>query len=416
MSLLRRILSENDAAQNQHQAQIRTLEEARNQALDELVALYLPALNQASFASVPALTGYRQFEVNNPFEQMEQRRQKLSAQVVAVEADERYKRREQLLNPVAGELTLRFAEAEKQLKFFDDSLRPYESEPEFLGLVRRGYETDAYVVKWWQLQYYRDWKHGDIITEKFERQSFREVLDNYLRLREAREEFHKDFLVIKKQKVDVENLVNERAQALSGLETLEVDTLNNCRRQLREHLEYIDRNELSTWSAVNPNLVSVIKRIHGIEKKMEYLEELAGRYLKTEREQLIAALTKLSAKVEKYRRPKYAYARIPAEEANRWLKNPMEKISARRIHFSKSYQRIYGFQRYDVYDYARDMLWWDLMTDGRIDGDFIPEVHSWREQHTGGSRILESDSTLAGAGYPSQGADPLGSGSMIDVS
>lgn len=416
LNLLQRILDENKEAQGQHLSQMAALEQARREALDELARLYLPALLPQSFASIPALTMYRQFELNDPFEQMEQRRQSLSARVVAIEGDDRYIRREQLLDPVAGELTLKFAAAETQLKFFDDSLAPYETEPEFLGLIEAGYDTDTYVVNPWELQYYSDWKYGDIITEKFEREKFQEVRENYLRLKEARDEFHKDFTAIKKQKDDAESLIKERAQALSDLETLEVDTLNACRLQLREHLEYIDLTELATRSAPNSDITNNIKRIHGIEKKREYLDELVNKYLKTEREQIIKAATKLNAKIEKYSRPKHAYGFIPAEEATRWLKDPSEKIATRRMHYQRSYQTISEFDRYHAYDYARDMLWWDLMTDGRIDGDFVPEVRDWREQHPGDTRMLESNITDAGAIYGSYSTDPVGLENIVDVS
>jgi hypothetical protein len=416
MRSLGQLLRENEAAQKEHQSRVKELEQARDQALDELAALYLPAWTPASFAPVPTLTGYRQFEVNNPFELAEQRRQSLSSLVAGVEGDERYRRREQLLDPVAGELSLKVAGAAQQLKFFNDSLAPYEEEPELRGLVERGYDTDAYGVNWWSLQYYRDWKHGDLIAEKFGKQSFREALEDYLRLREARDEYQKDLQAAEKEKRAVEDLVKSRADALAALENLEADALNVCRRQLREHLAYIDRQELAVWSAAAPQLIGVIKRIHGIEKKIEYLDELARRYLHAEREQLVAASAKLKAKVEKYGRPKHAHTLIPVEQANSWLKDPTEKLAARRGRFNESSQRVQEFDRYDFYDYARDMLWWDLMTDGRVDGDFIPEVQAWREQHPGGSRILESDITGTGTFEPSRGAELTDVGGMVDVS
>lgn len=416
MRSLGQLLRENEAAQGEHQSQVKALEQARDQALDELAALYLPAWTPESFAPIPTLTGYRQFEVNNPFELAEQRRRSLSSLVAGVEGDERYQRREQLLDPVAGELSLKVAEAGTQLKFFNDALAPYEEEPELHGLVERGYDTDAYGVKWWTLQYYRDWKHGDLIAEKFGKQSFREALDDYLRLREARDEYQKDLQAAEQEKRVVEDLVKSRADALAALENLEVEALSLCRRQLREHLAFIDRQELATWSAAAPEMVGVIKRIHGIEKKIEYLDELARRYLHAEREQLIAASTKLTAKVEKYSRPKHAHTQIPVEQANSWLKDPTGKLAARRQRYDEGYRRVYEFDRYDVYDYARDMLWWDLMTDGRVDGDFIPEVQAWREQHPGGSRILESDIAGTGTPEPARGADLIDVGGMVDVS
>lgn len=416
LQLLQRILDQNEVAQRQHLSQMKTLEEARARALDELAAHYLPGLTPQAVAAVPALTGYRRFEVNSPLAQLEQRRQQLSALVVAVEGDERYRRREQLLDPVAGELTLKLAEAERQLKFFNDSLARYENEPGFLGLIERRYDTDEYAGFWWELQYYSDWKHGDIITEKFEQQRFRDVAESYLRLREARDEFRRDHEAARKERDEVEALVNQRAQALAGLETLAADVLDACRRQLREHLEYIDRDELASRAAHRPDLTDLVKRVEGIEKKLEYLDELVKRYLHTEREQLITAMTKLHAKVGKYSRPKHAYTLIPVEEANRWLKDPTQKLLARRRHFDESYRRVYEFERYDAFDYARRMLWWDLMTDGRIDGDFIPEVHAWREQHPGGMRIPGGDIAAADERRRARDVEPTGLESMIDVS
>lgn len=416
MRFLGQLLRENEAAQTNHQMQVKALEQARDQALDELAELYLPTWTPESFASIPTLTGYRQFVVNDPFALAEQRRQSLSSLVASVEGDERYKRREQLLDPVAGELSLKVAEAGRQLQFFNDSLAPYEGEPELRGLVERDYDTDGYGAEWWSLQYYHDWKHGDLITEKFGKQSFREVAEDYLRLKEARDEYQKDFQAAEQEKRKVEDLVESRAHALDALETLEAEALNICRRQLREHLAYIDRQELAAWSAAAPQIVSAIKKVHGIEKKIEYLDELARRYLHTEREQLVAASTKLSAKVEKYSRSKHAYALIPAAEANRWLRSPTEKLAARRDRYNNSYRRVQEFDRYDFYDYARDMLWWDLITDGRVDGDFIPEVQAWREQHPGGSRILESDITGIGMPEPAGSEELADVGSMVDVS
>ncbi|HYO91005.1 MAG TPA: hypothetical protein VEQ40_05185 [Pyrinomonadaceae bacterium] len=409
-------IKEVETSQRQHQEQMKALQEARDKALDELVELSLPALTREAFASVASLTGYRQFETNDPFERMERRRQELSLRVVTIEADQRYQRREQLLDPAAGDLILKRNELESQLKIMDETLSRYDAEPEFAGLVHRGYDTEQYSLKWWQLQYYRDWKHGDIITEKFGQQAFRDVLYGYNQVRAGRAEVYQDYQLIRHQIAEIESLVAERSKSLTDLENIEVDTLNACRQQLREHLEYIDRNDLAAWSASDPNRTGLLKRIHGIEKKMEYLDELARRYLDTEREQLLTMKAKLDKKITKYRRPKNAYAAIPVTEANSILKDPRPKLAARRQRYNESYHTVAYYDRYDAFDFTRDMLWWDVMTDGRIDGDFIPEVHAWREQHPG--RGAAYDSGLAGADptYVSSQTDSTGLGSFTDVS
>jgi hypothetical protein len=417
MKVLERALKDVEESQRQHQAQTETLQQARDKALDELVNLSLPALTREAFATLPALTGYRQFETNDPFERMERRRQELSARVVAIESDERYLRREQLLDAAAGELTVRHNELEKQVKLLDETLAQYEGQTSFLSLIERGYDTDQYKERWWNLNYYLDWRDGDLITERFEQQSFRDIAFSYQQLKAGREEFYRDLLTIKKEIADVEGLVTERTKCLGGLETLETDTLAACRQQLREHLEYIDRNDLAAWSAADPNRTGLLKRIHGIEKKIEYLDEMARRYLEPNTNQLKASHAKLSRKIEKYSRPKNAYAMIPVEEANSMLRDPSAKLEARRRRYREDYQQVVAFERYDAFDYARDMLWWDLMTDGRIDGDFIPEVHTWREQHPGwSSRAVDSGYTDTDSSYTSPSIGPTGTESFTDVS
>jgi hypothetical protein len=416
LNIINGALKDVETSQRNHREQMKTLQEARDKALDELVNLSLPALTREAFASVPSFTGYRQFEMNDPFERMERRRQELSARVVDIEADDRYRRREQLLNSAAGDMTLKRNELESQLKLMDETLVRHESEPEFPGLVQRGYDTEQYAFKWWQLQYYRDWKHGDIITEKFGQQAFRDVLYTYNQVRAGRAEVYQEYQLVRHKIAEIESLVTERAKCLSGLENIEADTLNACRQQLREHLEYIDLNDLAAWSAADPTRTGLLKRIHGIEKKMEYLDELARRYLETEREQLMTQQAKLAKKIEKYRRPKNAHATIPVAEANRMLKDPTQKLGERRRRYNESYQTVAYYDRYDAFDFTRDMLWWDLMTDGRIDGDFIPEVRAWREQHPG--RGVAYDSGLSGTDstFMSPQTGPTGLESFTDVS
>jgi prefoldin subunit 5 len=417
MNLLQQSLKDVNELKRKHQEQIDTLKQARDKALDELVALSLPEFTREAFARLPALTGYRQFETNDPFAMMERKRQELSAWIVTIEAEDSYVRREQLLDPAAGELTLKRDEMERQHKLLEDAVGRYENEPLFLGLIERSYDTEEYNQDWWDFQYYEDWKYGDEITEKFEQQSFRDVVYNYRQVKAGYEEFGRDLAAVKKQIADVEALIAERTKALSDLETLEADTLKACRQQLREHLEYIDRDDLAAWSAADPNRTGLLKRIHGIEKKMEYLDEMARRYLDPERDQLAAMVDKLGRKIEKYSRPKNVYAMIPVTEANQMLRDPTAKLAARRRRYDEGYQQVVYFENYDAFDYARDMLWWDLMTDGRIDGDYIPEVQAWREQHPGVPRAY--DSPFPGASdspYASPSTSPTGLGSFTDVS
>ncbi len=122
----------------------------------------------------------------------------------------------------------------------------------------------------------------------------------------------------------------------------------------------------------------MLKHLEGLEKKIEYLEALERQYIDADAEALLDRIASLEKKVTKYSRPKNRSARIPAGDAERWLKDPTPKLRQRWGRYNTSHTTIYNFNRYDNYDFFSNYLWWDLMTDGRLDGNFIPEVSDYR--------------------------------------
>ncbi|KAF0240008.1 MAG: hypothetical protein FD167_4265, partial [bacterium] len=90
---------------------------------------------------------------------------------------------------------------------------------------------------------------------------------------------------------------------------------------------------------------------------------------------------KLNRKVIKYQRPKYNYYSVPDRDAQILYADPRDRLFQRRNKFWKSYDVVYGFDDYNYYDYQKDMLWWDLMTDGEIDGNYINEVSYFYSNH-----------------------------------
>ena len=72
-----------------------------------------------------------------------------------------------------------------------------------------------------------------------------------------------------------------------------------------------------------------------------------------------------------------------------------------------------SFDRYSRASFATNFLWWDVMTDGRLDGDFIPEVQKHRSVHGGRSRSSRDDdfesaaaAVVARDGYSGGFVDP----------
>jgi hypothetical protein len=372
---------------------VEELETARGAALDELAAACLPELTREAIARAGKELRYGRFAKEDPFEQLERRRANLDGQIRNIEADERYVRREALLDPVTGELTLALQKATDDLKQLQGPLDRYESERRFRELIACGYDTESYRVSRWSLQYYRDWKWGDIYCERFAQERFSQVREAYFNIRSAYVEIRRDVDRIQREIADVEGLSARLDAAKRDLEHVQEDTLRSCQGLVREHLEHLDRRQLADWLAADPVRVTLVKRVSGIEHKRDYLQELAARQFGTEAEVIDRSSAKLRRKIAKYGRAKNFSARIAADEAASWLADPTPKLESRRDRFRRDYDTVATFDRYDAYDFARDLLWWDLMTDGRVDGGFIPEVSAWRGAHPTSDEGLASAST-----------------------
>ncbi len=376
---IRQASEELEQAYQTHQQRLGELQRALALALDELTQLNLPTLEPSVIQQVQQHTGYRQFEVKDPLSRIKEEEQSLPQQIAQIEAEPRYQQREALLHPVTGEFTLKIATICKEYDLMRAETERYETQTSFNELYANGYGTDDYTHSFLSLQYYEDWKHGDEIVEHFGKENFQEVRADYARLRAAREEYKRDLDNWEQQRTDLQQLIQQHDDAVARRQNLPARILQESQAALREHLKFVDREQLFTWSQGDRGREALVKKIDGLEKKLHYLEQMTAHQTAAEREQLNAHIAKLQRKVAKYERPKNQYLWISDEERDALLADPRVRINSRRERFWRDYDRVYEFDRYNAYDYRRDLLWWDLMTDGRVDGNFIEEVREYRE-------------------------------------
>ncbi len=366
-----------------HEQREKALVQLRERTLDELVEVNLPALDQPTLDAVERFTGYGRFRGLNLAAHLAAEQERLTQRIAAITADERFIRRQELLDPTAGELTLRAKQARDELALIESGLQRYEREPDFLDLYRRGYRTPSYRQSVLTLQYYKDWKRGDEITEKFGCKAFSEVRAAYENLLRGKAVCQRTLNEIENDIRQVRQLITELNTAQQRLGNLPQAVLGDFRKMLREHLALADRKQLFQWAGGDRVRESLIKRLDGVEKQMGYTKAMTNHQVETEQRYLSGQLAKLERKIVKYSRPKYANAWIPPNEAQAWLRDPRERLAAQRARFWRQYDRVATYDRYDRYDFASDMLWWDVMTDGRLDGNFIPEVYEYRQAHPG---------------------------------
>ncbi|MGQ9896712.1 MAG: hypothetical protein ACUVR8_03995 [Acidobacteriota bacterium] len=190
------------------------------------------------------------------------------------------------------------------------------------------------------------------------------------------------------------------------LEDVPRAVLGDFRRMLREHLAFADRKQLYRWAGGDRVRESLIKRLDGVEEQLMYTEALVDRRLAEEQQVLTKQLNKLEQKITKFSRPKYQGAWLQPDEFRSvldtplldtpLLDTPLRRLAAQRAQFWLRYDRVANYRDYDRYDFAADMLWWDVMTDGRVDGSFIPEVYQYRQAHPGGIAIYSVESSSPG--------------------
>jgi hypothetical protein len=387
---LKQTRNENQNAQQDYEQKRGMLQNARDKALRELVEMILPALRREHIAAVFPLTGFRGFEVKDPLALREERRRDLTARLAAIEADPRFINQDRLINPDSGELTLKCEEVLREKQQLDQNLDSFTRHEGFTELAASGYGTPAYAKRWWDLSYYADWKRGDELEELLSPPAvpgleqkiipFAEHAERYRRVKRAADNCNIAYQSAKDALEAVRGLGETHKSLAESLTTVAHDVLQEAQNDLSAHLAYLDREDLARRCAGNPLLLAVIKRLHGLEKKVEYLKELQGHYLEEERGLLNRQIEKLNKKIVKFTRPKNSYAQIPATDANAWLTDPRPKLNERRQRYRQAYNRVYNFQNYDSYQYGANLLWWDLILEGILNGDFVPEVRDHRSR------------------------------------
>jgi hypothetical protein len=123
----------------------------------------------------------------------------------------------------------------------------------------------------------------------------------------------------------------------------------------------------------------LIKRLHGLQKKAEYIDEIAQKGFKPQISQLEEKLHKLGKKINKYSRTKNHYVNIPSSDANTWIKNPAQRIRESLERYIQTRELISNFGNYELYDYNQNVSWWRVMTDNRVKLGFISDLDSLPE-------------------------------------
>jgi hypothetical protein len=256
-------------------------------------------------------------------------------------------------------------------------------------------------VKFWQVAYYRHWKHGDILVEKhgprLNKVDFGGIVALYLDEKQALNTFNAErakLLEEHKQIVSLQQQVQETQALLADVDGV---VLKNARTRLKEYLRVLPEKDLFRILRTDEAATLAYKRVAGITKKEAYLSALNDEQIRASLIELEQSKQKLRRNLSKLYRPKYA-GRSFSDADIRSMAGPdrSAKWHKRREHYEEARTCVVQVQPYDRYDPMRDWLWWDLMSDGRIDGNFISEVrdHGPSSYHTHHHHHHSNDSAV----------------------
>jgi hypothetical protein len=253
--------------------------------------------------------------------------------------------------------------------------------PRLARLLESGYGTPRYNVPFWRFSHYGDWKAGDEILERFpEKKEFAEVLEEYIEAARNLQTYDPKLAELRAEVQAGEAIEREYLGHKDALETLEPRFLALARVDLAQHMQDTPLETFSESLAAYPAFTILTKKWSGLSHQLKYLDAVKEKEIDPARQRIDGEMDKLQKDIVKYNRPKKAFTAFPPEVfQKRFDPQRVEKLRHRIRRVEKTHTTVYHFNRYDRGSFASDFLWWDLMTDGRLDGNFIPEVRTFHE-------------------------------------
>jgi hypothetical protein len=369
------------AQKARHLAARAPLEAEAREASRELGVSLLPKLDDAHVARAVALTGYTPLQQEQWTARMQAEATQLRARLTQIQADPRFRDRELLRHPRTGSLT-------RQIQELSEHRRPWAevieacAHPRMDRLVDVGYGTPSYAVPFWRMTYYQDWEAGDAILEKMPgREDFAAVREEYLRARETVGTLDEEIRRAQAEWEAGASLEREADSIAHALQTLVPRYTEDARDRLVRHLHASDRAMLEPRIAQDPNVKLLFLKAAGLTTKLEYLDALAQEKVFKVELDMVNAIGKLDADVAKLNRPKKYNTLFPAEKFERRFRDPRERYTKHWDRYDRTYGSIYAFDTWQSARIANDFLWWDLMTDARYDGSFIPSVSTFHQRY-----------------------------------
>lgn len=377
-----------DSFHQWHQKQRGEIEAQLGEASRDLGQSLLPTLEPAAIARAVGLTGYAPLTHENIPARVEAERVDLRHKIAAIEADRRFAQRELLRHPRVGSLPRTLRELSEYRKPWADFMQAC-SHPRLARLIQSGWGTPQYTGAWWRLSYYSDRSAAAEILARFPgKKEFGEIAADWARAVETVAKLDAEIAKTQHEITTGERMEAEHARLGEALASVDARWLAWARDRVLRHCATSDPNLIAQWLDREPAMKLLFLRASGLSHKLGYLDALfqekVGKTVQALREQ-DARYAKM---VQRYQRKP---APMPGAQFAKSFPDRREKWHKGWQKYAKAYDRVKGFDKWKLAGAAvgvagvagAGLLWWDLMTDGREAGDFLPDVVDFRRRHPG---------------------------------
>lgn len=357
-------------------ADVERLNLATKEAEENLAETLVPTLDPVTLDRVAKAIRVRALANEFVQERMAKAKGEAQAKLTKLRADLRYVRREALDN----ELSIAIDDAERTVAPLRQSTMALEAAPVFLELLEYRYGTETYAIRFWQSLYYRHWKYGDLVVEAFGPtfgvETFADIAGKYVEERAARRTLEDHLATLNEAREALATLLADVEALEAQLRDMVPTTLKNVHFRILNQLRPLKDEEIFQLLAGEGDATVAFKRVIGTKKQAAYVKDLADQARESSRV-FRSELGKIQRKAAKLRRPKNANRMFARHEADRTIGvDKSDKWAKRRSKMTATRDTVVRFEHYERYDPRYDFLWWDVMSDGRVDGNFITEVRS----------------------------------------
>lgn len=369
-----------DETRQKQEGRIAEVERELKATLQHLAALYL-----SDFTPETLWKAARRTRWGNTADQLLKARadeeSALRTRLQALSQDDRVQHPNRYIHPEAGEFTRHAAEVRSFLEPWQNTVSRFEDHAVFRRLYERNYGTPQYAYKWWHPYYYRDWREHDELLEATGKPTLQALIDEYEKALQNRNQWRDSLREAEAQINEVKGLLSEQTNKIDRLERLDDQYLTEARGALIDHISGL-APAILVELAEDPLIVAQLTQLDALKAKKQYLSELIQERLEKDGQAIQNQLHSLDKKINKLSRPKHAGTMIPADRYDkRFGQDPTERYESRWQKVDHYSSTIYDFRDYNRGSLVGDLLWWDVMTDGRLDGSFLPGVHSWHDHH-----------------------------------